>query len=109
MPILPIFRRLRPWRRAMRNSAHYTNLFVSGGALLVLYCMLFRFKLIPRALSTFGLVTVVLLIAGAAIPLLGHRTVMLMFMPMGLSQLALTLWLIARGFADRSAAHQAAE
>ena len=51
-------------------------------------------------MSAFGLATVALLIAGGVIPLLGHRTVMQMFMPMGLSQLALVLWLIARGFKD---------
>ena len=34
---------------------------------------------------------------------------MLMFMPMGLSHLALALWLIARGFDVRHAAHQTAE
>jgi hypothetical protein len=86
--------------RSVRNSAHYMNLLVSGGSLLVLYTVLFRFALIPRALSALGLATVALLIAGAVIPLLGHRTVMQIFMPMGLSQLALVLWLIARGFKD---------
>jgi hypothetical protein len=39
------------------------NLLVSGGSLLVLYTVLFRFALIPRTLSAFGLATVALLIA----------------------------------------------
>ena len=89
--------------RSVRNSAHYMNLLVSGGSLLVLYTVLFRFALIPRALSAFGLATVALLIAGAVIPLSGHRTIMQMFVPIGLSQLALVLWLITRGFEDRTA------
>jgi Domain of unknown function (DUF4386) len=89
--------------RAVRNSAHYTNFLVSGGSLIVFYGVLFRFRLIPRALSAFGLIAVVLLLAGAVIPLLGHRTVMLMFMPIGLSQVALVLWLMTRGFEDRHA------
>ena len=89
--------------RSVRNSAHYMNLLLSGGSLLVLYAVLFRFALIPRALSAFGLAAVALLITGAMIPLSGHRTVMQIFMPMGLSQLALVLWLMARGFEDRSA------
>ena len=87
--------------RSLRNSTHYTNLLVSGGSLLVFYSVLFLFALIPRALSAFGLVTVALLITGAMIPLLGYRTVMLMFMPIGLSQLALVLWLMARGLEER--------
>jgi len=49
--------------RSVRNSAHYMILLVSGGSLLVLYTVLFRFALIPRALSAFGLATVALLIA----------------------------------------------
>ena len=49
--------------RSVRNSAHYMNLLVSGGSLLVLYTVLFPFALIPRALSAFGLATVALLIA----------------------------------------------
>jgi hypothetical protein len=59
------------------------DLLLGGGALLVFYSALFRFALIPRALSVFGLATVVLMMTGAVIPLLGYPTVMLMFMPMG--------------------------
>jgi len=50
--------------RSVRNSAHYMNLLVSGGSLLILYTVLFRFALIPRVLSAFGLATVALLIPG---------------------------------------------
>jgi hypothetical protein len=87
--------------RSLRNSAHYTNLFVSGVTLVVFYSVLMRFALVPRVLSAFGLATVASLIAGALIPLFGYPTVMLMFMPMGLSHLALALWLVVRGFEER--------
>jgi hypothetical protein len=88
--------------RSLRSSAHYTNLLISGVSLLVFYGALFRYALIPRVLSSLGLVAVVLLIAGALIPLFGQRTVMQLFMPMGLAQLALVLWLIIKGFQERS-------
>lgn len=87
--------------RSLRASAHYTNLLVSGGAFIVFYSVLFRSALIPRALSVFGLVTAVVLVTGALIPLFGYPTVMLFFMPMGLSQLALVLWLMVKGFEER--------
>jgi hypothetical protein len=87
--------------RSLRNSAHYTNLLVSGAAFLVLYSALFRFALIPRVLSALGLATAALLIAGALIPLFGQRTIMLLFMPVGLSQLALVSWLLIKGFEER--------
>src|SRR5688572_10654207 len=98
---LALFQAAAAAARSLRNSAHYTNLLVSGAAFLVLYIALFRFALIPRLLSALGLATAVLLIAGALIPLFGQRTMMLMFMPMGLSQLALVLWLMIKGFEER--------
>ena len=96
-----LFQTLKAVVGSARNSAHYTNLLVGGGSLVVLYSTLFRFALIPRVLSAFGLLTVTLMIAGALIPLFGYPTVMQMFMPMGLSHLATALWLAARGFAER--------
>jgi hypothetical protein len=87
--------------RSLRNSAHYSNLLVSGTALVVFYLILLRSVLIPRVLAGFGVATAVLLIAGAIIPLLGYPTVMLMFMPVGLGQLAVVLWLLAKGFERR--------
>jgi hypothetical protein len=87
--------------RSLRNSAHFTNFLSSGGALIVFYSLLFRSNLIPRALSALGLATVVLMISGALIPLLGFPTVMLMFMPMGVSHLATAAWLVAKGLEER--------
>ena len=53
--------------------------------------------------SVLGLLTVALLIAAALIALFGHPVHMWMIMPMGLSQLALVLWLLIRGFAEQAA------
>ncbi|HLM68949.1 MAG TPA: DUF4386 domain-containing protein [Longimicrobium sp.] len=91
---------LGPWVRSVWTSAHFTNFLLAGAAGLVLYGALFRFALVPRALAAFGVLTVLLLIAGALIPLFGRPTVMLLFMPMGLSELALMLWLLVRGFRE---------
>jgi hypothetical protein len=88
--------------RSLRSAAHYTNLLLSGASLLLLYGALYRHALIPRVLSVLGLVAVVALLVGALIPLLGQPTVMQLFMPMGLAQLALVLWLIVKGFQERS-------
>jgi hypothetical protein len=95
---------LGPWVRSVWTSAHFTNFVLSGAAGLVLYGALFRFALVPRALAAFGLLTVLLMMAGALIPLFGRPTVMLLFMPMGLSELALMLWLLVRGFREGSPA-----
>lgn len=53
-----------------RNWAHYINLTVSGGMLLMIYGVLCRFALL---------------------------------MPLALSHLALSVWLMVKGFAERPA------
>ena len=83
-----------------RNWTHYVGLIVAGGTLLVFYGTLFRFALVPRALTAFGLGAVVLQMVAVAMPLFGHSIVFPMILPLGLSQLALALWLIARGLPD---------
>ncbi len=69
--------------------------------IFVLYCLLYRFGLVPRALAAFGLVTVMLHFTGITLPLfLGYRSVTLMGATMALSHLALVLWLVTKGFAE---------
>jgi hypothetical protein len=63
----------------------------------VFYGVLFRFSLVPRALAAFGLAAVLLQITAVAMPLFGHAIVFPMLMPLGLVQLVLALWLIAKG------------
>ena len=38
-----------------RNWAHYIDLLLSGTTLFLMYPTLYRFRLVPRLLSTFGL------------------------------------------------------
>jgi hypothetical protein len=87
--------------RSARNWAHLTNLIVSGGAVFVLYSVLWRFTLVPRVLGAFGMVAALLQIAAVTLPLLGYRVVFLLMAPLGVSHLALFLWLIAKGFEER--------
>lgn len=95
---LPQFEPARELIRGLRNALHYTGILVAGCWLLVMYGALMRWRLVPRALGAFGLLACVLLVAGALIPLSGQRPVMWLFLPAGLSQLALVPWLLARGF-----------
>lgn len=85
-----------------RRWAHYSELVVIDCWIFLLYAILFRFAVVPRALAAFGLLTVVLHFT--AIPLrgfLGYGMVTLLGMPMGLGHLALALWLITKGFQER--------
>lgn len=84
--------------RSVRNTAHYTDILMSGGTFAVFYAALFRFALVPRVLAGFGLFAVALMIVGALIPLFGYPTVLAMFTAMGVSHLALAVWLMIKGF-----------
>jgi hypothetical protein len=89
---------------ALRRPAHFMNLMLGGVAYLVFYGTLLRHALIPRVLAAFGVITAALVIVGALIPWLGSPTVMAFFMPIGLSQLAVVVWLAIKGFAAREGA-----
>lgn len=81
---------------------HFTELLVIDCWIFLLYSILYRFAVVPRALAVFGLLTVMLHFT--AIPLrgfLGYSLVTPLGVPMGLSHLALALWMIARGFQER--------
>ena len=85
-----------------RRWVHFTELLVIDSWIFLLYCVVYRFALVPRALAAFGLLTVMLHFTGIPLPaFLGYSIVTLMGVPMGLSHLALALWLMAKGFAER--------
>jgi hypothetical protein len=92
-----LFQALRGVVASARNWTHYIGLIVAGCTLFVFYSTLFRFALVPRALTAFGLGAVVLQLIAVAMPLFGQSIVFPMILPLGLSQTALALWLIARG------------
>lgn len=98
-----LFETLRGVVGSARNWAHYINLTVSGGMLLTMYGVLCRFALVPRALAAFGLGAVLLQLIAVTMPLLGQPIRFALLMPLALSHLALSIWLMARGFAERPA------
>ena len=96
-----LFQGLRVVVASARNWAHYIGLMVAGSMVFVLYAVLCRFTLVPRALAAFGMAAALLQIAAVTMPLFGHPIVFLMLLPLGLSHLALSAWLVAKGFAER--------
>lgn len=86
--------------RSARKWAHYTNLIVASGMLLVLYTALFRFALVPRLIAGAGVVAVLLQMTAFSLTLFGERMMFPLMMPMALVHLVLALWLVIRGFAE---------
>jgi hypothetical protein len=92
-----------------RRWVHFTELLVIDSWIFLLYSVLYRFALVPRALAAFGLLTVMLHFTGIPLPaFLGYSLVTLMGVPMGLSHLVLSLWMMVRGFAERRSSQTAA-
>jgi uncharacterized protein DUF4386 len=98
------FEGLRGVVAAARNWAHFTHLIIGGSTFLVLYATCFRFALIPRAIAGFGMVAAALQMATVSMPLLGGHVLFPLLAPAGIANLALALWLLAKGLADKDPA-----
>jgi hypothetical protein len=85
-----------------RKWSHYSFLLVVGTWILLLCGVLYRFRLVPRALAAFGLVGSMLQIAGVTLRgLWGYPPETRLAMPLAPAYVALALWLIVKGFDER--------
>lgn len=85
-----------------RNWAHYMARIMDGVTIFAFYAALQRFALVPRAIGGFGLVAATLMIVAVGLPLVGHEVIFPLLAPLGLAQLLLSLWLIAKGFRSQA-------
>ena len=76
---------------------HYFSLLISCFPLFILYYTLHVSKLIPKAISVFGIIAVILMFIEILFSILGNSISMNMLLPIGLIQLILPLWLIFKG------------
>jgi hypothetical protein len=83
-----------------RNWAHFIARIFDSVTLFVFYAGCYRFALIPRLLAGLGLLAVPIMFGGLLMPFFGHAVVFPLLAPVGLSQLMLAGWLIAKGFRD---------
>lgn len=93
-----LYQGLRIVVKETRNWTHYLSLVVSGAMLFAFYAAVFRFRMVPRALAVFGLLASLSQIVAVSMPLFGHAVDFRLIMPLGLCEIALALWLIAKGF-----------
>lgn len=85
---------------------HYTHLLIMVSWLFSLGLMLWRSALVPRVFAILLLITSVLQITGITLPqFLAYRSpnLMLMGMPLGFVYLALSVWLMIKGFSTEEA------
>lgn len=97
-----LFRTLAMAVGSARKWAHFTYLFVAVVWMFLLFCVLFRFRLVPRALTAFGAVASVLQIAGVSMrAIFGYPLEMRLAYPLGPAYLLLAGWLMVKGFDER--------
>jgi len=97
------FQAMRGIVASTRNWVHDLARLLDGTTLLVFDLALFRFLLVPRALAGLGLVAALCQLTGIAVVLFGRPVVFPLLAPMGLAQLALSAWLLSKGFARTTA------
>lgn len=86
---------------ALLQAAHHwafpLNPVVSGLGALLLYSLLYRSRLVPRWLSAWGLAAAALVFAFGLLRMYGGGSLVLA-LPIGVQEMALAGWLIAKGF-----------
>ena len=85
-----------------RRWSHYSFLLIVGSWIFLFCGLLYRFRLVPRALAVFGLVGSLLQIGGVTLRgLWGYPPETRLAMPLAPAYMALALWLIVKGFDER--------
>jgi hypothetical protein len=97
-----LYQGLRIVVKETRNWTHYLSLIVSGVTIFAFYLSTMRFKLIPRALSAFGLLAALSQLFAISMPLFGHEVDFRLIAPLGICEILLGLWLIFKGFKQGS-------
>lgn len=91
-----------------RKWSHYSFLLIVGSWIFLFCGLLYRFRLVPRALAAFGLVGSLLQIGGVTLRgLWGYPPETRLAMPLAPAYVALALWLIVKGFDERHRALEA--
>src|SRR5512133_98838 len=85
-----------------RKWAHYTYLLVAVSWIFVFFLVLFRFRLVPRALTAFGLIASLLQIIGVTLRgMLGFAPETRLAMPLAPAYVALAVWLMVKGLREQ--------
>jgi hypothetical protein len=83
------------------DLAFQMAMVVLGTGSLLLCYVLYRFKLVPRALAALGFVGYIALLAAAWLAIFGRDNVAVLFAPGAIFEIVFPLWLIARGLNAR--------
>ena len=77
---------------------HYLIMLITCLVLPLFYYLLYQSKLIPRFISVWGLLGVAFMLMTVLSAIFGQGVIMILFLPIGLNQTFLAIWLIVKGF-----------
>ncbi len=88
------------------STTFLVTMMALGLGSLPLCYLLYRTRLIPRPMAALGFIGYVALLMGSAVELFGFNLNMMHFLPGGIFELILPLWLIVKGFSPSAIASQ---
>lgn len=86
---------------SVRNHASLLGVFAFCVGAFIYYCLFYRSRLIPRWLSGWGIVAIVLMLAACMAALVSDNPVtgyVPLAIPIAVQEMVLAVWLIAKGF-----------
>ena len=94
---------------AARDSLGQVAVLTFGLGALMYYWVFYRSRLVPRWLSAWGLVAITLVMVSGLLVMLGlvepmSTTQLVLALPIGVQEMVLAVWLIAKGFNPRAVA-----
>ena len=87
----------------VRDQANLAAVMAFSVGALMYYYLLYHSQLVPRWLSGWGILAIVLTLVACLLALFGHHrvtTYMLLVLPIAVQEIVLAVWLIAKGFAS---------
>jgi Domain of unknown function (DUF4386) len=85
----------------VRDQANLAAVMAFSVGALMYYSLLYRSQLVPRWLSGWGILAIVLTLMACLLALFGHHpvtTYVLLVLPIAAQEIVLAVWLIAKGF-----------
>jgi hypothetical protein len=95
----PVAHGVRLVAASVRNGAHFSYVFTAGIGLFVMYLLMYKGRLIPRLIAGAGMLASLSQMVAVGTPFFGGSTNATLLMPLGVVQLVLVVWLLAKGFA----------
>ena len=87
----------------LRNGVHFVHVTLGGAGVLAFFALLYRARLVPRALALAGVAAALTQMFAVGRPLFGLDVIYPLLAPLALAYLVTALWLLVRGLPEMPA------